>query len=499
MINNLRDLFDLLLLEARERKNRDFPRPSVFRELEDYKDKDDYYISFTQIEKIGINPQSKYDTPLGIYTYPLKEAWREYNLDLGVTIREKIPFAGSSPNIYLLKKKEGVKFVNSAREYSYSDLKNDLKKLKAYVLDNKEKFYLNFKEKKPNKITSIAVDYYFDKWSREAINQSYPISKLWNVTRNLCFNMEEKQEGKYKEPKPINSVKWNALFRKVLGYQGFADKTGLGYIHPGEPVQAVFFTTRAFEVVKLLRNKESQAVDWYERGKKKGRIKTKDEDVESTITSIQKERKQSLTWSGGDWESGTWKNGVWKGGTWKNGVWAKGYWQKGVWDKGTWHEGIWYGGEWKDGEWKTGIWHDGEWFNGIWKDGTWFKGKWHNGVHERGTWDRGEWVNGEWVGGSWHNGTWHNGMWRNGSWFNGAWRDGTWWGGSWRDGTWFNGSWLDGEWEDGHWRGGVWDRGIWKKGWIYDPEKKGNFKEDWKWDKSGYVKSPISPKEYWRK
>ena len=28
------------------------------------------FVSFTTVDKLGINPQSHYDTPLGIYSYP---------------------------------------------------------------------------------------------------------------------------------------------------------------------------------------------------------------------------------------------------------------------------------------------------------------------------------------------------------------------------------------------------------------------------------------------
>lgn len=39
--------------------------------------------------------------------------------------------------------------------------------------------------------------------------------------------------------------------------------------------------------------------------------------------------------------------------------------------------------------------------------------------------------------------------------------------------------------------------GIWKDGWIYDPKKIGNHEPDWEWTFGGdYVRSPISPKEY---
>ena len=108
------------------------------------------------------------------------------------------------------------------------------------------------------------------------------------------------------------------------------------------------------------------------------------------------------------------------------------------------------------------VWHDGTWFSGTWPGGTWFDGEFKTGV------------------------------WKKGSWYNGHWKGGVWEGGLWKNGTWDNGVWFGGK-----WKGGIWKDGQWIDGWIYDPDKKGNYKEDWKWS-LGSVRSPISPKEYFK-
>ena len=36
------------------------------------KDNEDLYITFVSEDKVGINPQTKYNTPIGVCTYPLK-------------------------------------------------------------------------------------------------------------------------------------------------------------------------------------------------------------------------------------------------------------------------------------------------------------------------------------------------------------------------------------------------------------------------------------------
>lgn len=39
---------------------------------------EDYYLHFSEFNKIGNNPNSQYDTPQGIYLYPLKEYWNMF-------------------------------------------------------------------------------------------------------------------------------------------------------------------------------------------------------------------------------------------------------------------------------------------------------------------------------------------------------------------------------------------------------------------------------------
>ena len=53
-------------------------------------------------------------------------------------------------------------------------------------------------------------------------------------------------------------------------------------------------------------------------------------------------------------------------------------------------------------------------------------------------------------------------------------------------------------WDDGIWLCGTWESGKWKIGWIYDPDKIGNYQPEWEWD-GKYVHSPINPKDYFKK
>ena len=354
------ELLEQLIVETRRIYKR-LPKVSAYKELEPYKNKDDYYISFTSVEKIGINPQSQFSTPLGIYAYPLKEAWNRYDIDTDKEVGKAVPFAGDRPHVWLLKLKDGIKFVKSAEDYSFDDLNRDTKILIKHVLENKEKYYKSFNVMTPEGLTEGKVIDKFSFWARTAKIKS-EISKLWNITRNIA--LKGREDRKWSESTSI-ITNWNTLLYRVLGYYGFADKTGTGYIHDNEPLQAVFLSKAAFEVVSLTPNKElsNSSSNWFAKAVKNKTIKVKGTKVR--IGS----GKDNFFWDKGDWFNGIWKNGIWWNGTWWNGTWENGTWYDGTWWNGTWENGTWVSGTWHDGTWKTG------WIYDIFKNGN-YKPDW---------------------------------------------------------------------------------------------------------------------------
>ena len=106
------------------RKNPEMnPHIGAWDYVDKYQYDPDVYISFTEIDKIGLNPQSKYNTPLGIYTYPLKEfaekyifgsmsAVDEYNkLHIKNTVGSYAPFAGNAKYINFIRCKDKANFI----------------------------------------------------------------------------------------------------------------------------------------------------------------------------------------------------------------------------------------------------------------------------------------------------------------------------------------------------------------------------------------------------
>lgn len=211
------------IIEAR--RNPDHPaqkstRISTIDTLRKYSNRDDIYVSFTQLPKIGINPSSRYSTPLGIYCYPIKEYRSkiyDYNRPYQV-----FPFAANAPFIFILKETRPLQEISL---YTQSDFDRDKENIKKITGISDEDIEV-FKNIKVGLESTVA-----DK----------PIGDLWSLTYNLTKNLS----------KP--AVKWSAILRK-LGYNGFSDKTGTKTIHPAEPIQAFFLTHNSYEVVEKLSN-----------------------------------------------------------------------------------------------------------------------------------------------------------------------------------------------------------------------------------------------------
>lgn len=373
-MNKLERLFKHLLQESRK-IYKDIPRVSAYEELEPYTHKDGYFISFTDLDKLGINPKSSYNTPIGIYTYPLKESFKRYNVHSFEDVSKTIPFGNTRPYVWLVKVKEGKKIL-TLHAYTKEELTKDVQTLRDYYNKNKELFDEDKldREYRPTIIggkkapdfmgrrnyTSMEELFaYYNKTGKpvkvdKSVEQrpgtvQSPGRSIWQITREMarCF----------KEGKP--HVKWNTLFYRVLGYSAVVDLKGHGIIHPNEPTQAVFFNRQAFTVVKQIHNKSfSHKKHWFYIGKENGSIKVSREKFRLYPSS------NKFIWYNGTWHNGKWKEGTWYNGTWEDGIWVYGFWRNGTWKGGEWRNGVWKNGVWENGYWKGGAWYDGEWKDG---------------------------------------------------------------------------------------------------------------------------------------
>ena len=292
--------FKKFISEARSNPDRN-EKVSAYAALLPYSDDEDIYISLTDIDKIGINPLSKFNTPLGIYTYPLKDAWTMYNIDLKRSLID-IPYAANRPYIWIVRAKPQGFVDDMYNDYGSNDYDNDVIKLKAIfdaqpiykefvsydhegdlhiAQQNVDKFQDMVDESEPDP-TDPSQMRLLDKlklrltqWQEElerlqsqfiltwdelvdnALEHAKvknPIMSFWNLSRLMANAMTRENQG------IRTATKWNSILRQC-GYTGFADKSARGYIHPSEPMQAVFLTRNAFTVVDKIPNVNYVTID----------------------------------------------------------------------------------------------------------------------------------------------------------------------------------------------------------------------------------------------
>jgi hypothetical protein len=230
---------------------------SAYEYLSKWKDDPDVYISFTAIDKLGINPKSIYNTPVGIYTYPLQACWEEYGIDIHKTLT-RLPFAATQPHIWVVRVKDKQSFVNDLyTEYGSNKFDKDFKKLKKIFMDEcwkQMEHEIDYtgktkKEVKDNAYNLLEEAYAEKlKGARSSAHEQNPSSIFWNLSRMLASDLTNGNALS-------KATKWNWLLRQC-GYSGFADKSKRGIIHNAEPLQAVFLTRQAFTVIGECLNKD---------------------------------------------------------------------------------------------------------------------------------------------------------------------------------------------------------------------------------------------------
>jgi hypothetical protein len=199
--------------------------------------------------KIGINPKSKYATPNGIYTYPLKKAWGRYRNEKARIL--DVPFVGEQPAVYFLRPKGKTLDVSNMRTPEMIKLSEKLIKMLV-------KMNPHSKDKVKKEV-------------KELMNHAGATARVrsaggifWNMTRcaaewiagNVQTSTDNKGRLQFEIPEHgKNSANhWNKIFRD-LGYIGATDNDETGIIHPAEPMQAVFFDKTQVEVVDFALNK----------------------------------------------------------------------------------------------------------------------------------------------------------------------------------------------------------------------------------------------------
>lgn len=131
---------DIILCERRE---------DIVAALSRYKDRDDVFVSFRSLPKLGINPQSGWDTPIGIYGYPLRAFWDaiEHN---------SIPFAGDAEYVIVFQTTGNCPDANPEAAHGYTE---------AMFIQDREKIRQKFLEQYRIAYSRLNVDH---TWGRQS-------------------------------------------------------------------------------------------------------------------------------------------------------------------------------------------------------------------------------------------------------------------------------------------------------------------------------------------
>lgn len=185
------------------------------------------FVSFTKLDKLGINPKSKYDTPLGIYAYPAEyvvdRARERFSMDAA------LPFAGDQPYANTFSVTGNI--INLVT-MTYQEEQEIYEKLYSVLSEFPH-------------INDSAFEHIVTTPIKNARFPALPGGRVWYVTYTLS------REVSYSR----HAIAWNKIFR-LIGIDGCVD-TGRGIIHPNEPAQAVFFAISAIKNIKRLENKYS--------------------------------------------------------------------------------------------------------------------------------------------------------------------------------------------------------------------------------------------------
>jgi hypothetical protein len=235
------------------------------------------FISFTQLPKLGINPRSHYNTPLGIYAYPADYVVASTH---GRYSMATLPFAGKQPYANIFQGRGNIVHLNTMSIQDESLYNN---KLWAYA-NRLPKIDFTKHYAPPGKDWPDIVDNTINAADDYARESRSPGGRLWYTTWKLSGYIETYLK------KPA-SLAWNELFRQVLGIDGCVD-TGKGIIHPSEPTQAVFFSLGATKLITTVQNKYSP--EQMSAGEERG-LKMK-EQLERLRDALEKKDYGTIMW-----------------------------------------------------------------------------------------------------------------------------------------------------------------------------------------------------------
>ena len=178
----------------------------------------EYAFTMIKIPKIGINPRTSFNTPAGVYFYPLDQ--RRYEQ----LIEDELPYVSNAPYVGLVKLNWDANWLILSKKIENKTTEEDYEKALDYV----------------NKI-----------WGRDIEQEVFAVARHWNFSYAAkifdlayftAFEVEKQNETRF-------TIAFAGIL-KSLGYDGIYDD-GNQILHGSEPFQLACLTTKAYEPLQV--------------------------------------------------------------------------------------------------------------------------------------------------------------------------------------------------------------------------------------------------------
>lgn len=222
------------------------------------------FVSLTSVEKLGINPKSEYDTPIGIYAYPASYILDPSGAGDRAALHNVVPFAGEMEFANIFSATGNILNIGTITDAKVNSLYKKLAVICARIDPSNGRSTL---------VTAIDEANATNAENEVGALVDSPGGKLWYVMMTVATALAPIANSR-------TAVLWNKLFRE-LGIDGVVD-LGNEIIHSNEPTQAVFFTTSALTHVQRVHNKHSPTA--ISNGKRTGEYRKKFSSVVRDLT-----------------------------------------------------------------------------------------------------------------------------------------------------------------------------------------------------------------------
>lgn len=207
------------------------------------------FVSMTFVDKLGINPSSTYNTPVGIYSYPAI-----YVVDTVNTAKQnlnELPFVGNAPYINIFEASGNIIRLDNMKSNEFVSYAEGLAKFIHTFEVGEVDEVTNELIKDDFEDVKVRVNRLIKKAKANALVQS-PGGQFWYCTKSVVDELHDYDSGFVGKS---HAATWTMLFN-FLGIHGCID-IGAGIIHSSEPTQAVFFNKRAIKNIERTHNKWS--------------------------------------------------------------------------------------------------------------------------------------------------------------------------------------------------------------------------------------------------